>query len=217
MSRKSARIAMSIANSPLVKTARSRARTPIGGRVVMAVGKDGEPADRDRLAISFGDIRVAANGMRDPIMMKRRLSAYMKNERGGHHGRSRARQGRGPGAHLRSHQGICRHQRRLPLMKLTLVVACALVDADGRVLVAQRRRARPRGPVGVSRGKMEAGERPEETLIRELKEELGITVKEACLAPLTFASYAYDSFHLLMPLWICRRWRGPFSRWNMRR
>lgn len=97
-------------------------------------------------------------------------------------------------------------------MKLTLVVACALVDADGRVLVAQRPEGKAlAGLWEFPGGKMEAGERPEETLIRELKEELGITVKEACLAPLTFASYAYDSFHLLMPLWICRRWEGTIQ------
>jgi 8-oxo-dGTP diphosphatase len=94
-------------------------------------------------------------------------------------------------------------------LKLTLVVACALVDADNRVLLAQR-------PPGKSLsglwefpgGKVEPGERPEVTLIRELKEEIGITVSEACLAPLTFASHAYPDFHLLMPLYICRRWDG---------
>ncbi|WP_127088823.1 (deoxy)nucleoside triphosphate pyrophosphohydrolase [Aquabacter cavernae] len=94
-------------------------------------------------------------------------------------------------------------------MKITLVVACALVDADGRVLVAQRPEGKAlAGLWEFPGGKMEPGERPEETLIRELKEELGITVKEDCLAPLTFASYAYPDFHLLMPLWICRRWEG---------
>ncbi len=94
-------------------------------------------------------------------------------------------------------------------MKITLVVACALVDADGRVLVAQRPEGKQlAGLWEFPGGKMEPGERPEETLIRELREELGIEVKEACLAPLTFASYAYESFHLLMPLWICRRWDG---------
>ncbi|MEW6122878.1 MAG: 8-oxo-dGTP diphosphatase MutT [Pseudomonadota bacterium] len=94
-------------------------------------------------------------------------------------------------------------------MKITLVVACALVDADGRVLVAQRPEGKAlAGLWEFPGGKMEPGERPEDTLIRELKEELGITVKEACLAPLTFASYAYPDFHLLMPLWICRRWEG---------
>ncbi|WP_293868134.1 (deoxy)nucleoside triphosphate pyrophosphohydrolase [uncultured Alsobacter sp.] len=94
-------------------------------------------------------------------------------------------------------------------MKLLLVVAVALVDTDNRVLIAQRPEGK--GMAGLWEfpgGKMEPGERPEETLIRELAEELGITVKEACLAPLTFASHAYDDFHLLMPLWICRRWEG---------
>lgn len=94
-------------------------------------------------------------------------------------------------------------------MKLTLVVACALVDADGRVLVGQRPEGKAlAGLWEFPGGKMEPGERPEDTLIRELREELGITVKEACLAPLTFASFAYETFHLLMPLWICRRWEG---------
>ena len=90
-----------------------------------------------------------------------------------------------------------------------LVVAVALVDPDGRVLIAQR-------PDGKSMaglwefpgGKIEAGERPEQALIRELAEELGITVQEACLAPFTFASHTYGAFHLLMPLYVCRRWDG---------
>ena len=94
-------------------------------------------------------------------------------------------------------------------IKLVLVAACALIDADGRVLLTER-------PAGKSMaglwefpgGKIETGERPEETLIRELKEELGIVVREPCLAPLTFASHAYEDFHLLMPLYVCRRWEG---------
>jgi 8-oxo-dGTP diphosphatase len=94
-------------------------------------------------------------------------------------------------------------------VKLVLVAACALIDADGRVLLAQR-------PPGKSMaglwefpgGKVENGERPEQSLIRELKEELGIDVKEECLAPLTFASHLYSDFHLLMPLYVCRRWEG---------
>jgi 8-oxo-dGTP diphosphatase len=92
---------------------------------------------------------------------------------------------------------------------LLLVAAVALVDADGRVLIAQRPEGKPMaGLWEFPGGKVEAGERPEETLIRELAEELGIAVQEACLAPLTFASHAYESFHLLMPLYICRRWDG---------
>jgi 8-oxo-dGTP diphosphatase len=94
-------------------------------------------------------------------------------------------------------------------IKLVLVAACALVDADGRVLLTER-------PAGKSMaglwefpgGKIETGERPEDTLIRELKEELGIVVREPCLAPLTFASYGYEDFHLLMPFYVCRRWEG---------
>jgi len=97
-------------------------------------------------------------------------------------------------------------------VQLVLVAACALVDVDGRVLIADR----PAGKMMAGLwefpgGKVERGERPEETLIRELKEELGITVSESCLAPLTFASHAYPDFHLLMPLFVCRRWDGVVS------
>jgi 8-oxo-dGTP diphosphatase len=94
-------------------------------------------------------------------------------------------------------------------VKIVLVVACALIDVDGRVLLAQRPQGRAMaGLWEFPGGKMEAGEKPEQTLIRELKEELGIDVKEACLAPLTFASHTYDDFHLMMPLYVCRRWDG---------
>ena len=93
--------------------------------------------------------------------------------------------------------------------KIVLVAACALVDADGRVLLAQRPEGKSMaGLWEFPGGKIEHGERPEETLIRELKEELGITVREDCLAPLTFASHSYPDFHLLMPLYVCRRWEG---------
>jgi 8-oxo-dGTP diphosphatase len=94
-------------------------------------------------------------------------------------------------------------------VKLVLVAACALIDADGRVLIAQRPFGKPMaGLWEFPGGKVEPGERPELSLIRELKEELGIVVKEECLAPLTFASHLYPDFHLLMPLWVCRRWEG---------
>jgi 8-oxo-dGTP diphosphatase len=94
-------------------------------------------------------------------------------------------------------------------VKLTLVVACALVDVDKRVLIAQRPPGKAlAGFWEFPGGKLDPGERPEQALIRELHEEIGITVQEACLAPLTFASHAYDDFHLLMPLYICRRWEG---------
>jgi len=94
-------------------------------------------------------------------------------------------------------------------LPLLLVGACALIDPDGRVLIAQR-------PAGKSMaglwefpgGKVEKGERPEDTVIRELEEELGIVVREACLAPFVFASHSYETFHLLMPLFLCRRWEG---------
>lgn len=97
-------------------------------------------------------------------------------------------------------------------MKLLLVVACALVDSDNRVLVTQRPEGKTlAGLWEFPGGKLEPGERPEPALIRELSEELGITVQEACLAPLTFASHAYPEFHLLMPLYICRRWEGSVA------
>jgi len=97
-------------------------------------------------------------------------------------------------------------------MKMVLVVACALVDADGRILLAQRPEGKAlAGLWEFPGGKLEAGERPEDALIRELAEELGIAVKHACLAPLTFASHAYDDFHLLMPLYVCRRWEGEVA------
>jgi 8-oxo-dGTP diphosphatase len=97
-------------------------------------------------------------------------------------------------------------------VKLVLVAACALIDVDGRVLLAQRPEGKAMaGLWEFPGGKIEAGERPEQTLIRELAEELGITVREPCLAPLTFASHAYPDFHLLMPLYVCRRWEGTMS------
>lgn len=94
-------------------------------------------------------------------------------------------------------------------MKLLVVVAVALVDVDKRILLAQRPAGKQlAGLWEFPGGKLDAGERPEDALIRELREELGIEVKAACLAPLTFASHAYEDFHLLMPLYICRRWEG---------
>lgn len=97
----------------------------------------------------------------------------------------------------------------LPGPKLLLVVAVALIDVDGRVLLAQRPEGKAlAGLWEFPGGKVEAGERPETTLIREVEEELGIVVEEPCLAPLTFASHAYEGFHLLMPLYVCRRWNG---------
>ena len=94
-------------------------------------------------------------------------------------------------------------------VKIVTVAACALVDSDGRVLLARRPDGKAMaGLWEFPGGKIEPGETPEQSLIRELEEELGIVVKEACLAPLTFASHAYPDFHLLMPLYVCRRWDG---------
>jgi 8-oxo-dGTP diphosphatase len=93
--------------------------------------------------------------------------------------------------------------------RLVLVVACALVDPDNRILIAQRPEGKAlAGLWEFPGGKVDAGETPEEALIRELREELGVETKSACLAPLTFASHTYDDFHLLMPLYVCRRWTG---------
>ncbi|MEL6503679.1 MAG: 8-oxo-dGTP diphosphatase MutT [Pseudomonadota bacterium] len=93
--------------------------------------------------------------------------------------------------------------------KIVTVVACAMVDADDRILLAQRPQGKSMaGLWEFPGGKIEPGETPEEALIRELQEELGIETKTACLAPLTFASHTYENFHLLMPLYICRRWWG---------
>ncbi len=97
-------------------------------------------------------------------------------------------------------------------MKITLVVACALVDGDGRVLIAKRPEGRAlAGLWEFPGGKIDPGEKPEDALIRELAEELGIDVTESCLAPLTFASHTYESFHLLMPLYVCRQWHGDVA------
>ena len=94
-------------------------------------------------------------------------------------------------------------------MNLIVVVACALIDADGRVLITRRPEGKAMaGLWEFPGGKLESGEAPETALIRELEEELGIDTMESCLAPLTFASHRYHDFHLLMPLYVCRRWRG---------
>jgi 8-oxo-dGTP diphosphatase len=96
-----------------------------------------------------------------------------------------------------------------PRKPLLLVAACALIDADGRVLIAQRPDGKPMaGLWEFPGGKVEKGETPEQTLIRELHEELAVDTQVACLAPLTFASHDYDNFHLLMPLYVCRRYSG---------
>lgn len=103
-------------------------------------------------------------------------------------------------------------------MKTVLVAAAALIDVDGRVLLAQRPEGKSMaGLWEFPGGKVEPGETPEAALIRELEEELGINTWASCLAPLTFASHSYDAFHLLMPLFACRKWEGiPTSREGQR-
>lgn len=94
-------------------------------------------------------------------------------------------------------------------MEIKLVSACVLVDVDGRVLIAKRPPGKPMaGLWEFPGGKLEPGETPEDALIRELEEELGINVAKSCLAPLTFASHSYPDVHILMPLFVCRRWDG---------
>ena len=95
------------------------------------------------------------------------------------------------------------------VLPFKIVVACALIDADNRVLIARRPPHKEMGGLWeFPGGKIEPGETPEASLIRELEEELGILTWESCLAPLTFASHAYSEFHLLMPLYVCRKWEG---------
>lgn len=95
------------------------------------------------------------------------------------------------------------------MSNIMIVVACALIDADNRVLLAQRPEGKSMaGLWEFPGGKIETGEIPEESLIRELKEELGIVTQADCLAPLTFASHSYEEFHLMMPLFICRKFEG---------
>ncbi len=100
-------------------------------------------------------------------------------------------------------------ERQGPAAPLLLVAAAALVDVDGRVLIAQRPEGRSMaGLWEFPGGKVHSGETPEAALVRELHEELGIDTRQSCLAPIAFASHDYDSFHLLMPLFVCRTWRG---------
>ncbi|MEP3247100.1 MAG: 8-oxo-dGTP diphosphatase MutT [Sneathiella sp.] len=100
----------------------------------------------------------------------------------------------------------------MPSLPTILVVAVALVDDDNRILIAQRPEGKSMaGLWEFPGGKVETGETPENALIRELKEELSIDVTESCLAPFTFASHTYEKFHLLMPLYVCRRWAGTPS------
>ena len=179
--------AMKDAPAPGRAAGRGRRRHPRAGGVDPVAG-DG-PASADRLRGARADARQA-------------------RRRSGAPGRRHHRDGRRCRRDLRDRPMTMTMTTPAPL-RILLVVAVALVDTDGRVLLAQRPPGKQlAGLWEFPGGKVEPGERPEETLIRELAEELGITVQEACLAPLTFASHAYPDFHLLMPLYICRRWEG---------
>lgn len=95
------------------------------------------------------------------------------------------------------------------MAELLLVAACALVDRDGRVLIAQRPEGKNEaGLWEFPGGKLDPGETPEAALVRELKEELGVETEKSCLAPIAFASHPAGDFHLLMPLFVCRKWTG---------
>ena len=205
------RIGLAIGNSPLVKTAIA-AGDANWGRIVMAVGKAGEKADRDRLSISVGGIRIAAEG--GPVPGYDEAPGRRAHEGPRHHdrGRSRHRPGARDGMDLRPDARLYRYQWQLPELirsRSCLVAAVALIDADGRVLLAERPAGKHlAGMWEFPGGKVQPGETPEAALIRELAEELGIDVHESCLAPFTFASHAYPDFHLLMPLYVCRKWSG---------
>jgi 8-oxo-dGTP diphosphatase len=199
---------MAIANSPLVKTAIA-GEDANWGRVVAAVGKSGAKADRDRLTIRFGDMVLAENGWRAPSYDEEKASAYMKRDRAGDRRRSGPGQGRAHGLDLRSDPSLYRHQRRLPLMKIVLVAAVALIDKDGRVPSGAAPRGQvPGGPVGISRRQGRAGRIARNRADPRIARGAGDRDLASCLAPLTFASHAYDDFHLLMPLFACRRWQG---------
>jgi len=212
------RIALAIANSPLVKTA-AAGGDPNWGRIVAAVGKAGERATRDKLRIWIGEQLVAAGGG----LGRGAGGALHEEPRDRLRRRCRGRPRPGDSVDVRSRPRLHRHQRRLHLVSaapgagamrlsnrpIVLVAAVALLDRDGRVLLARRPEGKAMaGLWEFPGGKVGPGETPEEAAIRELREEIGVSAEPSCLTPLTFASYAYEDFHLLMPLYACRHWHG---------
>ena len=208
------RIGLAIANSPLVKTAIAGGDAN-WGRVIMAVGKSGEPTDMARLGVAFGGHEVARAGAAVPDLDEAPVAAHLAGREIAIEVVGRRRAGRGHGVDLRPDARLHRHQCRLPLLSRAAGRACfwspparSSMPTAGCWWRSGRPASRWRACGSSRAASSRPGETPEACLIRELHEELGVDTETSCLAPLTFASHAYDGFHLLMPLYVCRVWRG---------